>query len=1033
LCNTQMPVWAKEVSIGLKTKETAGKKLLQRIGLTKNNKTEAARKVLLQSAWMLWGAAAKAEVHRYNILRSKTVKNQQKDKSRMDISEDRADTQPDSWADQSESQCYSDSVSDRKSSTVQVRKKSNDHKAQGSDGPQFDSECEESAESEESEESELSASSRVHRRRSVMEPTYGDACIEDEQIENKRLNEILQAKESDTLCTVSASASALLDGHLHSNMHYTCLPHTQALIRWKDTFGNTAAHHTALLGLRRSLKFLFGMGASKWVQNSVGDMPVSLADGFTGLSPSRFALYKACMKGGILLPLKSKVGIQKESQLTANTAAVRSAELQLVRMAVATSEGYQTPKSLQQVIRYLLEKRFGDALELSNKLVSECVHARAYTALALLRAGYCTKAVVLELNKYLSQLLDCPTNNSIDPIVYYVHYSVWAAAGQVLRKNDRRKAAHALRAFLTYPAFAAQWTSHKEQKLDGPELDSDSSNYEHCDKNGIGAESDNCDSDTEDRKPDDPETEWQVAKQQHSMASAAMDKLMNLTGLKEVKRSAIQIVKAVLLKSTRPTSVKAELSMNFLFLGNPGCGKTTVARLLGAAMSELGFRQNSIVQETSAQAILKMKPDPATAFASMMNSATGGTIFIDEAYRFTPNKAGHQPNDSNNVLDYLLEAVEQEGVRETTSIILAGYKDEVETLLAYNPGFASRFANQFIFEDFNEKQLRQILQTMVSARGLHFESERTCGVPIARIIARRIGRHSQKKGFGNARAVRNMVEKIVGQQTQRLGSARLRGDQILESEYTILTKDDSIGPRPDYSSLPMLKQLQSMVGIPKVKQSILKLVDLQLQNYDREILGERPELISLHRVFHGNPGTGKTTVVRIYGALLKQLGLLSSGEFISCTPADLTGDAEGSAAANTKAMLEKARGKVLFIDEAYVLDPTRKANQYGGNVLDTLVEKLDGDIGSDIAVILAGYTREMFDMLGNNPGLRRRFNIDDFGVPFEDMSDIDLKQARCRPNHLHTLDNIGVHSYLSRHIFGRHMHFHICSVTLHSR
>ena len=123
------------------------------------------------------------------------------------------------------------------------------------------------------------------------------------------------------------------------------------------------------------------------------------------------------------------------------------------------------------------------------------------------------------------------------------------------------------------------------------------------------------------------------------------------------------------------------------------------------------------------------------------------------------------------------------------------------------------------------------------------------------------------------------------------------------------------------------------------------------------------------------------------------MGLLSKGDLICVTPADLTGDAEGGAAANTKAILERARGRVLLIDEAYVLDPRRRSNIYGGNVLDTLVEKLDGEAGSDIAVILAGYKQDMFDMLENNPGLRRRFAIDDFGVNFADMGDSELKQV----------------------------------------
>jgi hypothetical protein len=197
--------------------------------------------------------------------------------------------------------------------------------------------------------------------------------------------------------------------------------------------------------------------------------------------------------------------------------------------------------------------------------------------------------------------------------------------------------------------------------------------------------------------------------------------------------------------------------------------------------------------------------------------------------------------------------------RESMTFILAGYKEEILQLLTYNPGFPSRFPKDLTFEfpDYTESQLRKIFVDMVKSRNFVLQSKKDCGVSLSKVVAQRLAKGTGRKGFGNGREVRVRLEKFIIQQSERLGALELYNRPISDHDYAVLTRSDTIGDRPDFANNPVMKELNAMIGLGKVKEAMHVLMQLQLQNYDNEISGERVQYISLNRVFVGNSGTGE--------------------------------------------------------------------------------------------------------------------------------------------------------------------------------
>ena len=462
-------------------------------------------------------------------------------------------------------------------------------------------------------------------------------------------------------------------------------------------------------------------------------------------------------------------------------------------------------------------------------------------------------------------------------------------------------------------------------------------------------------------------------------AMAELDAMIGLEGVKDQIRQLTASVEAARMRAQAGYQTDKPMQ-HFVFLGPPGTGKTSVARIIAKIYYAFGLLEApSVLEAQRADLVGEYLGATAIKTNELVDAALGGVLFIDEAYSLVNDGEGHSDRFGNEAVQALLKRAEDE--RDRLIVILAGYDRQMEDFLASNPGLNSRFAIRIKFAGYSPAELLALARAALAQRGESLDPD--AGPALARMMDD-IGRRRLADDLGNGRFVRSLLEK-AGQARD----VRVMASQAEPAAADLMTLEAADLERAfagltsrfrGYAEAPTLQsalaELDELIGLEPVKRQVREIAaQLRVTRLrDRQGLASQPP--ARHFVFTGPPGTGKTTVARILGRIFAALGLLVRPEVVEAHRADLVGEHLGSTAIKTGKLIDSALGGVLFVDEAYSLYNPGYAggDAYGSEAVATLLKRAEDD-RDRLVIVLAGYTADMDRFLRSNPGLSSRFGV----------------------------------------------------------
>lgn len=454
-----------------------------------------------------------------------------------------------------------------------------------------------------------------------------------------------------------------------------------------------------------------------------------------------------------------------------------------------------------------------------------------------------------------------------------------------------------------------------------------------------------------------------------------LNKLAGLSGIKE----SIKKIKAYALANKESKG----MNLHMCFYGNPGTGKTQVARIIAKILHENEILPTGKVVEVDRGGLVgQYVGETAQKTMQKIEEAMGGVLFVDEAYALIPSDSGGF-DYGHEAVAALIKAMEDH--RGEFCVILAGYRNEMQRMLKANPGFRSRIQFELDFPNYSRDELGEITKLMLADREYTISD-----IAIDKILD--ITDIKRKEpNFANAREIRNILDQVIMCQNLRcMGTENKELGLVDVNKYI---KDSAInlpttGEGVEKKLLSGEEELEQLVGLASVKRIVKKIRAYAKRNKNESDF-------NIHMCFYGNPGTGKTEVARILSRILYDSGVLGEAKLVETDAHGLIGKYVGETAPKTLDKINEAMNGVLFIDEAYSLAGLGAAfggtaaghgAGYGDEAIAVLLKEME-DRRGQFCVILAGYKNEMKAMLNSNPGFKSRIQ---FAIEFPDYTRKEL-------------------------------------------